>query len=206
MKAGVTRNQEIGQGNGLAGTLRIATMSGGHFDVASGTGVLLVSSDSTQSRRLHFNQAFPGTVVNATILRNADFKISEALGFTEMIGGVFDLIESQYETEDGEAFLVRMAMEDIGFGSREAGRQIRTKLNNLLSSDARKPVLIDWDGVPVISSSFADEAIGKLFIELGPITFMSRVRNIKMENLIRGLIDKAIMQRTAQSMKMIPRD
>src|SRR5690606_1063310 len=36
VKAGVTRDPDAGQGNGLAGTLRIATMSGGSFEVGSG--------------------------------------------------------------------------------------------------------------------------------------------------------------------------
>jgi hypothetical protein len=57
-----------------------------------------------------------------------------------------------------------------------------------------------WEGVLVISSSFADEAFGKLFVDLGPVEFAARVRSLKMESLVRGLIDKAIMQRAAQAM------
>ena len=36
MKAGITRNPDAGQGNGIAGALRIATMSEGSFQITSG--------------------------------------------------------------------------------------------------------------------------------------------------------------------------
>jgi STAS-like domain of unknown function (DUF4325) len=59
-------------------------------------------------------------------------------------------------------------------------------------------VVIDWAGVPLISSSFADEAFGKLFIELGPLTFGSRIKHRNMEAVNAGLVNKAILQRAAQ--------
>jgi hypothetical protein len=70
---------------------------------------------------------------------------------------------------------------------------------NLLNADQSKPLLIDWTGVPITSSSFADEFVGKLFLELGPITFSARVRNVGMEALIKALLDKAISQRLTQA-------
>jgi anti-anti-sigma regulatory factor len=204
VKAGVTRNPDEGQGNGLAGSLRIATLSGGSFMVASGRGLLSAfpegPSVASRSKVVYPQQSFPGTIVSVQIIRSAEFKISQALDFPNMVGGVYDVIEADYETEDGNAFALRMTTEAPGFGNREAGKQIRTKLLNLLAADATKAVLVDWAGIPLISSSFADEAIGKLFIELGPLEFGVRVRNINMESLVRGLIDKAIMQRTAQTM------
>ena len=69
---------------------------------------------------------------------------------------------------------------------------------NLLKAEPAKPLLLDWTGVPLVSSSFADELIGKLFASLGPLAFSARVRNIGMEAVVRGLVEKAIMQRVAQ--------
>ncbi|MEQ1738145.1 MAG: ATP-binding protein, partial [Rhodoglobus sp.] len=45
IKAGVTRNPEAGQGNGLAGSLNIATQTGGSLTIMSGRGMLLVHHD-----------------------------------------------------------------------------------------------------------------------------------------------------------------
>ena len=209
IKAGVTRNPEKGQGNGLAGTLNIATQTGGSFTLISGQGALTVFHDpkgeglNSVRRAYPVEQAVPGTMVGAQILRNPDFRMERALGFTKMTGGVYDLIEARDETATGSTFVLKLADETTGFGSRESGRQVRTKCLTLLSADPTKPLVLDWTGVPIVSSSFADEAIGKLFVALGPLGFTARVRVVKVENLVRQLIDKAIMQRMAQTSQQL---
>ncbi|MCY4074138.1 MAG: STAS-like domain-containing protein [Acidobacteria bacterium] len=100
--------------------------------------------------------------------------------------------------EAGGAFALRLREESAGFGSRLAGRQLRTKCLNLLNAEPAKPLLLDWTGVPLVSSSFADELVGKLFASLGPLAFSARVRNVGMDATVRGLVDKAIMERAAQ--------
>jgi hypothetical protein len=50
-----------------------------------------------------------------------------------------------------------------------------------------------------VSSSFADETIGKLYADLGPLAFGSRIHNINMERLIWSLVERAMVQRMAQS-------
>jgi anti-sigma regulatory factor (Ser/Thr protein kinase) len=47
IKQGVTRSPDEGQGNGLAGALRIATLSGGSFRVTSGRGELVAGPPPT---------------------------------------------------------------------------------------------------------------------------------------------------------------
>ena len=94
--------------------------------------------------------------------------------------------------------MLRLCEESTGFGSRLAGRQLRTKCRNLLNAEPAKPLLLDWTGVPLVSSSFADEIVGKLFASLGPLAFSARIRNVGMDATVRGLVDKAIMQRAAQ--------
>ncbi len=103
-----------------------------------------------------------------------------------------------YSAEDGDYLTIRLRDEQGGFGTRQAGGQLRTKLKNLLAADPGKRLVIDWSGVPLISSSFADEAIGRLFLELGPLSFSSRIQHVGMESLVRSLIDRAVMQRVQQ--------
>ena len=103
-----------------------------------------------------------------------------------------------YETEKGDAIILKMRDESTGFGSRAAGRQLRTKCLNLLNAEPTKPLLLDWTGVPLVSSSYADELVGKLFVTLGPLAFSARVRNLGMDTVVGGLVDKAILQRAAQ--------
>jgi hypothetical protein len=92
-----------------------------------------------------------------------------------------------------------MKNESNGFGNRVVGRLLRRKLHNIINSEKEIPIVVDWSGIPIISSSFADEFIGKLFLELGPIAFSSKIRNIGMEPIIHGLLDKAISQRLTQA-------
>ena len=63
VKAGVTSNPESGQGNGLAGTLRIATMSNGTFEITSGVAHLSVRRGASKSYKREERQRFYGTVV-----------------------------------------------------------------------------------------------------------------------------------------------
>jgi STAS-like domain of unknown function (DUF4325) len=81
------------------------------------------------------------------------------------------------------------------FGSRSAAKPIHTKIKNLLDLVQEKNLLIDFDGVTVISSSFADEVFGRLFLEYGPRMFNSRIKFKNTNSTIDGLIDRAIIQR-----------
>ena len=109
------------------------------------------------------------------------------------------MIEVRYEMEDKDCLILKMKDETTGFGTRYSGSQIRTKIINLMNAEPTYPLIIDWEGIPVIASSFADEALGKLFLQLGAMTFSSKIRNINIESLVKGLLDKAIAQRLTQA-------
>jgi hypothetical protein len=144
--------------------------------------------------------SYRGTIVCGQIKIIDDFSISEALDFNGRKDYMpLDIIDNRYEMEESDCLLLIMKDETTGFGSRRSGLQIRTKVKNLFSAKPNYPIIINWEGVPVISSSFADEFIGKLFLEMGATTFMSSVKNKSMENLVSGLLDKAIFQRLTQA-------
>ena len=105
----------------------------------------------------------------------------------------FDYIEHEYEVDDGQ-FVFRVAEKAQGMlGSREGGRKVRRTIENLLQDGGR--IDVDFSGVSVISSSFADEVFGRLFVKLGPVAFMNRVRITHVDPTVRGLIDTAIQKR-----------
>ena len=200
IKQGVTRNPDVGQGNGLAGTMRIATGSGGSFGVSSGTSGLSIfrSPGAAEFEEMPFHRReFRGTVVEAELSTEGSLTLDEILGSAgiEFVG--MDVIDAEYSVEG--AMCVRLSEETRGFGSRQAGATIRTKCMNLLNAEPDKRLVLDWGGVPLVSSSFADEAVGRLFVELGPIRFGARVQHVGMEPLVRSLVDRAVMQRAAQA-------
>lgn len=199
VKQGVTRNPKFGQGNGLAGSLRVTTLTGGSFEITSGAGRLLTTADETVRNPRQNFQYYQGTLVCGQVLLKKDFSISEALNFGNGEYTPVDMIEMQYEMDDKDCLLLKMKNETTGYGTRRSGLQIRTKIMNLMAAEPTFPLIIDWDGIPVVSSSFADEVIGKLFIKLGAMAFSAKVRNINMERLIQNLLDKAVAQRLTQA-------
>ena len=113
------------------------------------------------------------------------FKQNKALG---------DYIERKFENEEGELIFSVKDEAQRDTGSRQGGRRIRGMIENLLRE--HRPVLIDFDGVGVISSSFVDEVFGRLFVEMGPRAFMTQIQMRNVDATVEGLIDRAIMQRT----------
>ena len=201
VKQGVTRG--MGQGNGLTGTLRIAQASKGWLCIGSGTG--LVAWDQTgrtEYTSVDERKRFDGTWIACRLRTDVRLRLEDVLGFGVPRSNLpLDIID--YEDEDpNEPFLaIRLADEAEGVGSRQSGRRMRTLCANMLRARPELPLVLDWSGVEVISSSFADEFLGKLFVELGPLTFGGRVRNLKMSGTVRHLIDTAVFQRAAQALQ-----
>lgn len=210
IKQGVTRNPEIGQGNGLAGTLRVAVHSHGSFSLLSGRGLLSIYLDPDSGAygdhhaRLPARERYQGTAVSAELNTSASLRLEDALGFQHRDWEPYDLIDAAYTSNDGRVLTVNLKDETAGFGSRAAGEQMRTKCLNLLRGEQQLPLVLNWAGVPLVSSSFADEAIGKLHADLGPLTFGNRIQNVNMEPLVRSLVERAMVQRMAQSASRAP--
>ena len=58
-------------------------------------------------------------------------------------------------------------------------------------------VYTDFEGIPVISSSFADEAFAKLFLEVGAVNFMQKFEFVNAMDTVAQLINRAINQRVS---------
>jgi anti-sigma regulatory factor (Ser/Thr protein kinase) len=208
VRGGVTRNKDFGQGNGLSGSLALATETSGWFRIRSGeTEIVWMPPDSEpQYFDTNTEGSFHGTIVDVQLPYDAAVDVGAILtaasntpSYSPVSYSPTDLIETRHLTEDGNAVILRMREETTGFGSRFTGQQMRIKAQNLLRAEEHLPLLIDWEGVQVIASSYADEFIGKLFVEIGPVGFMTRIRLLNLAPIVQTLIDKAIVQRTQQA-------
>jgi anti-sigma regulatory factor (Ser/Thr protein kinase) len=198
IREGVTRDPAIGQGNGLFGSYQICSHSKGFFQLESGYGKLVYN----ERNGLHISQErvpLNGTLVAAQI----DFSVPELLAGALRFGGrpnsVVDFVELHYEQEDGQPVQFFLKDETPSFGSRVAGAPVRVRLANLVRMIPTQRIAVDCSDVPLVSSSFADEVFGKLFAELGPVTFMKRFELRNVNSTVQQLIDKAISQRMGQS-------
>ena len=194
IREGVTRDSNIGQGNGLFGTYRVCTKSNGHFQVDSGHARLEANPKQGLSIR-NQNIPYAGTLVVATIDFFDFILLEDALRFGGRAYRPTDYVETMYEGNEGEQIQFKLIDECHAFGSRVAGKPLRQKLLNIINICEHNGIGIDFDGAPVVSSSFADEVFGKLFLQLGPIQFMQRVKLINMTDTVEGLVNKAIAQR-----------
>ena len=80
-------------------------------------------------------------------------------------------------------------------GSRIEGAKVRQALKSLLNKENLVTVVVDFAGVSVCSSGFADEAFGKLFVELGDDEFTEKIQFANLSEFNFQIIDAAMLQR-----------
>ncbi len=196
IREGVTRDKALGQGNGLFGSYQICSHSHGRFIVDSGYAKLTFTDEGG----LHVGtQSVPydGALVAATIDFSRPHLLAEALKFGGKIHSPVDFIETHFEDPTANRVTFSMKNEADSFGTRVAGAPVRVKLSNLMKMCPQHKIYIDFTDIPLVSSSFADEVFGKLFVELGPLGFMQRFEFRNIVETVRQLIDRAISQRSA---------
>ncbi len=195
---GATRDRSSNAGNGLFGSYRIAAVSSGEFELHSQEGVLFYDANREEAQTSREAVALPGTSVRCAIGRFHGQLLNEALMFDgNRHTPASDYVERTYETGSGGVLYAVSSHAQFDLGSRRGGTRVRQELRNLLQG--HEQVVVDFSDVRVISSSFADEVFGRLFVDLGPRAFMSRLVLRNVDPTIDGLIDRAIVQRTRLS-------
>lgn len=121
--------------------------------------------------------------------------LEKALAIDGKVHKPVDYIELQYEQDGLKAVPFKLDEQALSFRSRPAGKPVKTKLANLVSACPGQTINVDFGGITVISSSFADEVFGKLFVELGPMRFMQSIKLMNVSPTVQALIDRAITQR-----------
>ncbi|MBY0578993.1 MAG: DUF4325 domain-containing protein [Burkholderiales bacterium] len=196
LKEGITSRPDFGQGKGLTGTLQIVKINaGGRLSIHSQKGRVEWLNDRLEIKGDF--PPFPGTFVDIQLNTAESIEIEKAL-WGNFPGHPFN--ESLYG-KDTPAGLMRMALasEATGFGNRLTGLKIRNKIENLLISAPNDILEIDFSGVELIASSFADEVFGKLALTLGFVGFGSKIRLIHINKFCRSIIDDVVQSRIVQS-------
>lgn len=184
VEKGITRSRE-GQGNGLSGTLRIASGAHGWMNLHSGRGQLRWMEEQVHQGT---TSDHPGTLVTVTLPTGQPIDVSEALWGHTPIPEM-----SHYLTGQGILFVVRS--EASHFGNRSTGEKLRHKLANLAVLHPDEPVIIDFEGADLLSASFADEFIAKLVKSLGVLQFFGRYRFKGLSRFATATVDQVIAQR-----------
>lgn len=196
LKEGITSKPDFGQGKGLTGTLEIVKKNaGGRMSVHSRAG-LVEWTDDRLAIKGDF-PPFPGTMVDIQLSINQAIDIETAL-WGAAPGYPFN--ESLFG-RDAPAGMMRLTLSEqaSGFGNRVTGQKIRITIENLLAAAPSDVLEVDFTGVELIASSFADEVFGKLAVSLGFIGFSSRLRFTALNKFCQGIIDDVVQSRIVQS-------
>jgi len=195
VKEGVTRDKSIGQGNGMWGLYNMVNLNSGKMSIISGRGGLSLSNNKANSYGgiIILNRAQQATAVSFYLDLSQDISIRDALGGHELI----DLYIEEME-DDFDRIVYKVSESELGVGTRESGELLRTEVKNIVKKSG-KPIIIDFENIGMISSSFADEFLGKLIVELGFFQYQKLFTLANMNETVQSITQRSISLRMAQS-------
>lgn len=184
--------KSIGQGNGMWGLYNIVNENVGHLNIISGTAGLFFRNKKTTTITdltvLNFKTG-RSTSINFHINLNKETLLTNAIkGFT------FPSLYLENLEDDRGRIIFKIADVSSGTGTRESAIAIRNELMNIFR-DSNKPIIVDFQNIGLVSSSFADELVGKLIVELGFFQYQAIFTLINMNSTIQSILHRAVTQR-----------
>lgn len=195
----VTRDVAIGQGNGLWGLSSLVMQSDGILRISSGGATYV--NNSGEERVVKYGDFNFGNKIGTTTV---DFQLdySKSIDISKALTGYnyqyTDLWLENLESDDDDN-MVNIVVADLasGTGTRKSAEKLRNMILNIINND-KKRVTLDFAGINTISSSFADELVGKIIKTIG-FVFFTQIFKLKNVNpLVIGIIDRSVGQRMAQ--------
>ncbi len=198
IKEGVTRDKKVGQGNGLWGLYNMVTLNGGHLSIISGRGGLNFNQKDktiyTYKDLIFLNPHNQATNINFHLDLKNNISIEDALkGYYKPV----DLFVESFENESGQ-YVYRISEASSGTGTRQSALVIKNEIINI-QKQTKKPIIIDFSNIGIISSSFADELIAKLIVEFGFYQFQNIFRLTNMNHTIQTILHRSIGLRFAET-------
>ncbi|CDN31598.1 conserved hypothetical protein [Mucinivorans hirudinis] len=195
VREGVTRDKKIGQGNGLWGLHQIVRENLGMLNITSGPSCYkLKNGDEPKTfdniPQLPYDN---GCTIDFQLEYNKPISISKALGGYQPVNFNLENLEnSQGEVE------IKLRDRVSGVGTRVSGEKIRNEVINLYNQSNRS-IVFDFSSLKIISSSFADELIGKLVTEYGFYGFNNIFKLKNMNSDIQSIVQRSVAQRMIES-------
>lgn len=90
--------------------------------------------------------------------------------------------------------IVRLKDFGISLGSRVLGKEV----SNMIDFEKEAEIILDFEGVKMVTSSFADEVVGKNCVKFGLHNFFNKVQIVNTSEQIKLIIKKAILDRLTE--------
>ena len=84
------------------------------------------------------------------------------------------------------------------FGTSLGSRVLGKEVSSLINFEKEDKIILDFDEVKMVTSSFADEVIGKNCARLGLHNFFNKVQIINTSELIKLVLKKASIDRLVE--------
>lgn len=198
IQEGVTRDKKIGQGNGMWGLYNIINLNDGSLQIISGKGGLnfinKTKTNDSYDKIIMLSQMQQSTAVNFDIKLSNAISIKDALGGYEPLDMFIENLEDEFDR-----VVYKIIEQASGTGTRQSGMLIKNEVLNIYKS-SKKPVILDFKGIGIIASSFADELIGKLVQELGIFQFQAIFPMKNMNGTVQAIVQRSLSQRLSESM------
>lgn len=200
IKEEVTRDSSVGQGNGLFGLHSIISQGNGTLEItSSGAAYKLNGGKTFLNKDLPIrSRKAPGTIVDFQLYYGNDISLENALKFRGKDYSIVDLYIESFDDDKGHNYY-SVKEHSGGTGTRESAIRIKNEVVNLLK-ETRKPVIVDFKDVAVMSSSFADELIAKLLLELGLFQFNNLILLRGMNSQEQNILQRSVIQRLVDTL------
>ena len=184
-----------GQGNGLYGLYQIVHENKGTLTITSGQSSIMLN-EKGEMKKYSFvpciSAKHRGTIVDFQLDLTKKIDLQEAF---KSLGGYDDFdIRIDNMLNDDDYYVYNIINNCQGTGTRDSGERIRCDVENIIKR-TNEGIILDFDGIKMVSSSFIDEFIAKLFIDLGFLRFNQLVRIINMEKDVRFLCERSLYMR-----------
>lgn len=184
-----------GQGNGLHGLYQIISENNGTLTITSGPASITWDNHGVMRKTTNLpriSSYFHATAVDYRLNLDTSIDFKRAL---DSIGRYepFDIrIDSMLQ--DNDMIQYDVFSSSSGTATRESGERLRNDILNTITR-TNKGIILDFAGVKLASSSFVDELIAKLIIDLGPVNFNQVIRIINLDETIKYLTDRSVFMR-----------
>jgi STAS-like domain of unknown function (DUF4325) len=198
VQRGVTRDPDVGMGNGLWGATEIVARNEGQLTISSSGAALYFNRASRTVSPIEWASVLdvesPGTYIDVQVDASRSVKLSDL--FDEPSVPVNLRVEA-LEGEHGFP-VFQLHRFKFGTGTRKSGALAYARTINMLN-ESTAPVILDFANVGIISSSFADEFIAKLMADESDVQHTGRLRIHGLNTASDLIVRNAIAARRARA-------
>ena len=202
IKEGVTRDKKVGQGNGMYGLFSLIREGNGRLVITSGRDAYQYIEGTpsiTKDVHLYPSNKRWSTTIDFQLDYSQDISIKKVLTFN---GRVFDFTNLYAENLENDAGELVFKISELaeGTGTRESALRLKNEIINLMKTNKQIAVL-DFSNINVVTSSFIDELVAKLLVDLGLFQFNRYIKLTNMSNTLQQTLQKSVIQRIIEEYK-----